>query len=98
MVTHSSATLIDHIWTNTMNNYLTSSIWFYTISDHFPSFTSFSVPSVNDNNSLITFIKIKQIDMLDDHEIQKTHPVYPNCSLRKKKSYTSLYFSIKAKS
>ena len=37
-----------------------------------------------------------QIDMLGDHEIQKTHPAYPNCWLRKEK-YTLLYFSIKDK-
>ena len=59
--------------------------------------------SNNDDNSIMIkiiitmIITIKQIDMLGDHEIQKTHPAYPNCSLRKE-SYKLLYFSVKAKS
>lgn len=47
-VTKLSATLIDHVWTNDMHNYMTSGVLYSSISDHFPIFSSFSVP----NNSL----------------------------------------------
>lgn len=41
-MTKNSATIIDHIWTNDFDNYLTSGILFCSISDHFPIFSSFS--------------------------------------------------------
>ena len=41
-VTNNSATIIDHIWTNNMDNYQTSGIFFNSISDHFPIFSSFT--------------------------------------------------------
>lgn len=50
--THHSATIIDHIWTNNTDNYLTSEIIYNSISDHFPISSSFSI--VNNNNAINT--------------------------------------------
>ena len=49
-VTTSSATLIDHIWSND-DNFLTSGIFHHTLSDHFPVFASF-MPRHTDPSSL----------------------------------------------
>lgn len=45
-VTDTSATLIDHFWTNDIHNYVKSGILYMTISDHFPIYSSFSVTNV----------------------------------------------------
>ena len=45
-VTDASATLIDHMWINRIN-YYSSGILYTNISDHFPIFSSFSVPAVS---------------------------------------------------
>ena len=42
-VTQTSASIIDHIWTNDLQNYQTSGIIFASISDHFPVFASFKL-------------------------------------------------------
>lgn len=47
-VTSHSATLIDHFWTNNMNNYIKSGILYMSISDHFPVYSVFSMPGHND--------------------------------------------------
>ena len=41
-VTTTSATLLDHIWTNDIDNCINNSIIYTSISDHFPVFSSFS--------------------------------------------------------
>lgn len=46
-VTHRSATLIDHIWTNNANNYIKSGILYTSISDHFPVYSLFLLPDHN---------------------------------------------------
>ena len=56
-VTRSSATLIDHMWTNDMQNYITSGIIYSSISDHFPIFSLFSVPNSNVNCSPAKILK-----------------------------------------
>ena len=54
-VTETSATLIDNIWTNDVN-YHCSGILYSNISDHFPVFSTFSLPVIS-QNSQITIIK-----------------------------------------
>lgn len=54
-VTESSATLIDHIWTNDFCNYQCSGVVYTQISDHFPVFSTFSIPIANSVNHYITF-------------------------------------------
>ena len=41
-VTSTSATILDHIWTNDIDNCVKNSIVYTSISDHFPIFSSFS--------------------------------------------------------
>lgn len=45
-VTKTCASLLDHVWTNDLQNYQSSGIIFTSISDHFPVFSIFSI----DNN------------------------------------------------
>ena len=47
-VTKSTASLIDNIWSNNFDEYKCSGIIYSTISDHFPVFSSFTLPSVNE--------------------------------------------------
>ena len=49
-VTYRSATLIDHIWTNDMQNYIRSGILYSSISDHFPVLSLFSTNAQNYNS------------------------------------------------
>lgn len=56
-VTSTSASLIDHIWTNDLNNYQASGIMYTSISDHFPVFSSFSVPQYKSHCPYITITK-----------------------------------------
>lgn len=49
-VTKISATIIDHFWTNNMHNYNFSGIIYTSISDHFPVFSSFSLPKPKSQN------------------------------------------------
>ena len=58
-VTPTTATLIDHIWTNNMENYETSGIIYTTISDHFPIFSSFSLSSCGIDPIFISVFKRK---------------------------------------
>ena len=60
-VIRTSATIIDHIWTNNVDNYLTSGVIYSSISDHFPIFGSFSVANNNSSNT-ITFSSRKITD------------------------------------
>lgn len=55
-VTATSATVIDHIWTND-TNYQYSGIIYNTISDHFPVFSTFLVQIPNLFNQTVTIAK-----------------------------------------
>lgn len=54
-VTSHSATLIDHIWTNNVDNYIHSGIIYSSISDHFPVTSSFSLLQSESLRKPITF-------------------------------------------
>ena len=56
-VTSTSATLIDHIWTNNFNNNIKNGIIYTDISDHFPVFSVFKINSckVKDSKISITY-------------------------------------------
>ena len=60
-VTNKSATLIDHVWTNNMKNYMKSGILYTSLSDHFPVFSLFSIPTHN-NSSYVHLTKRKYGD------------------------------------
>ena len=51
-VTDTSATLIDHFWTNDTENYTKSGILYMNISDHFPIYSSFSINNTNTTDKL----------------------------------------------
>lgn len=54
-VTNTSATIIDHIWTNNIENHIKSGIIFDSTSDHFPVFSQFSLSSgVTSDHSTFT--------------------------------------------
>ena len=44
-ITYTSASIIDHIWTNDSKKYQTSGIRYTSISDHFPIFSIFTTTS-----------------------------------------------------
>lgn len=56
-VTSTSATLIDHIWTNNFHTPSTNGIIYTTLSDHFPIFTSFPVSGSCKNNFTKSIVK-----------------------------------------
>ena len=62
-VTQTSATIIDHMWTNNYRNTKLSGILYESISDHFPIFTSFKLKSIKSNN----YTK-KEIQFRDNNE------------------------------
>lgn len=66
-VTDSSASIIDHIWTNNTSNHAGGGILYVTISDHFPIFGIFSLTSSNKQCKLKTLTKtiINEENMLD---------------------------------
>lgn len=51
-VTGRSATLIDHIWTNDITNYIRSGIMHINLSDHFPVWSIFSVSTQNNTDHI----------------------------------------------
>ena len=56
-VTNTSATLIDHIWSNNQNNNLLNGIIYCHISDHFPVYSCFTTNNhVSSNNRATTTI------------------------------------------
>lgn len=55
-VTCRFATLIDHVWTNYVNNYIRSSILYIILSDHFPLWSLFST-SLQANSDSIDITK-----------------------------------------
>ena len=58
-ITESTSTLIDNIFTNNFNDAHNSGIFYTDICNNFPVFAIFSSKApANDNNKLITFIKI----------------------------------------
>lgn len=60
-----SATIIDHIWSNDMENYICSGILYTYISDHFPVLCLFSSCARNYNK----FINIKKREYNSDYVI-----------------------------
>ena len=62
-VTDRCATLIDHIWTNDMQNYIKSGILFTSISDHFPGLSCFSLSS----QCITSYVTIRRRMYSDDN-------------------------------
>ena len=58
-VTRTSVSIIDHIWTNDLNNYKVSGIIHIMISDHFPVFTTIDLPDMKFKHSVIKLKKRK---------------------------------------
>ena len=61
-VTNTSASIIDHIWTNNFDNYINSGIIFNSISDHFPIFNSFKHTNLNNTSDTVTLKNRKFIN------------------------------------
>lgn len=61
-VTQTSASLIDHIWTNNIHCHVTSGILHSTISDHFPVFASFTTNRTLTSNTHKTISTTKITD------------------------------------
>ena len=53
-VTHKTATLIDHIWTNDLKNLNMSGIIYMSLSDHFPVFSKFNLPTATKTDKVKT--------------------------------------------
>lgn len=58
-VTKTSASIIDHLWTNNFENYETSGIVYVSISDHFPIFSRFSLNEHMTNSNTVKIIRRK---------------------------------------
>ena len=56
-ITKTSASVIDHIWTNGLHNYQTSGIIYSVLSDHFPVFTTLKILDTNTQQSEIIINK-----------------------------------------
>lgn len=58
-VTSTTASLIDHVWTNNLQNHKISGIYHISISDHFPIFSMFSVDiNCRPSHSITTYNRI----------------------------------------
>ena len=69
-VTATSATLIDHLWTNNGYHLLNNGIIYSDISDHFPIFSTFSYKPTSDPDHAID-IKYRKIsdDKIENFKI-----------------------------
>ena len=62
-VTKTSASIIDHLWINNLHNYQSRGIIYTSISDHFPIFSTFSLPN---SHSPRTFNTVNIRNYADD--------------------------------
>ena len=93
-VIKSSATLIDHIWTNNLENNKNNVIIYSRVSDHFPVYSQFK-GKLNYNNTMVNSVNIMYRDYSEQNmsafteAISNTEwaPVYsstnPNCKCEK---------------
>ena len=59
-----SATLIDHIWSNTLGNLESSAIIYINLSDHFPVVSKFNLPNATKNT------KVKEVICREFSEVK----------------------------
>ena len=77
-VSKTSATIIDHIWTNDMHNYSFSGILYTSVSDHFPLSSSFTRSNLKSNCSVSKFSKRVFTDENIDSGVNESFDIYLN--------------------